>query len=99
MFWKKLYCNRFLSWESVQTYPMEGKAWILLRGKTFKPRLPVRAEKDSPCSGNEAARNEISILIAGMPRSLRGKHHFFFADLIQHQAFANIIITKHSCGN
>jgi len=26
--------------------------------------------------GDESARNEISVLIAGMPRAVRGEHHF-----------------------
>jgi hypothetical protein len=56
---------------------------ILLIGKTLKPRLPVCAEKDSPHRGDESARNEIPILIAGMPGGMDGEHPFFFADIIR----------------
>ena len=38
-------------------------------------RLPVCVEKAPPCGGDESARNEISILIAGMHRAVRGEHH------------------------
>jgi len=32
--------------------------------------------KPRPVGGDESARNEISILFAGMPRAVRGEHHF-----------------------
>ena len=37
--------------------------------------LPVCAEKAPLVGGDKSARNEISVLIAGMSRAVRGEHH------------------------
>jgi hypothetical protein len=57
--------------------------------------LPVCADKALPFGGDESARDEISVLIAGMPGALRREHHIVKKPkLITRGIYFNLIIAQ-----